>query len=202
MTQQIEFTPRIATYFKRFLEIKHKKIWETIDMLASMEGEDLFDRMRDGYLPVEINAFKGFVLRIRFDSELEEDYERRFIDPKSLQIQCHMVRLTTGDKVITIGDCDGYESNLEAMEEWINSLVKTYCVCKCQQNLEVKDGWCESCYPAVMTQDEDCCCCLENEGVWIELKCKHKLHKYCWRKVQGVKCPLCRNDNGFTVDDL
>ena len=97
-------------------------------------------------------------------------------------------------KICTYAVGDNYN------EYWIDDLVKTYEICKCGQDLSVEDGYCQSCYCYVIKREEDCCCCLENDGVWIETKCGHFIHQYCFRKIvpryinsKSVRnCPLCR----------
>ena len=66
--------------------------------------------------------------------------------------------------------------------------------------LAYKDGFCKYCYPYVSEQDDVCCCCLENKGVWIKIDCGHLIHRECFSKIKDevkdekhqTKCPLCR----------
>ena len=68
-------------------------------------------------------------------------------------------------------------------------------ICKdCEEDKPFENGLCRRCYSYAMIQNEACCVCLENEeSVWTELDCKHKLHVKCWIKMKpNNRCPLCR----------
>lgn len=46
-----------------------------------------------------------------------------------------------------------------------------------------------------LTEEQDCCICLEPMQTGVKLECNHILHKECIRKWHTIKksCPLCRN---------
>ena len=89
--------------------------------------------------------------------------------------------------------------------DWVDSLIKSYTMCGCENRLAEVKGYCKECYIMTTEQEDVCCWCHENEGVWIELECKHLIHYDCWRKIEYVastderkkynqKCPMCRSE--------
>ena len=182
------FNTRDSLLFSRFIEIEHDDMVKEFERLKTLTSDKLINISDDNYdnLVVELvsESFNNFILYIivKFDSVDDE------IDMESLRIELHMRR-----RNITL-DSHVYKSG-EACKTWVDGLVKKYILCKCRNSLTKKDGYCKSCYPYVRTKKDNCCICLENEGVWVKLeKCGHKMHSYCWYKTEGLKCPLCRSD--------
>lgn len=86
-----------------------------------------------------------------------------------------------------------YDTKEELLEEISLIKGKTFLLCKCEQDVAVKDKWCKTCYIHRHVRGEDCPICMEDEGVWIELTCKHQFHLSCYTKFRKFrKCPLCR----------
>jgi hypothetical protein len=187
-----EFTERIATFFERFLAVTKDSILKKFETHKEMTPEELENEMDeddDEELRITSRSFKGFELTV--STQYCRDDDDGSIDFSSLMIYAKMkYGKILLDSIIIRDDFD--ELNI-----FIQRIIKTYHICKCEKYLSKRDGWCDSCYPYVYRQDDNCCICMENSGVWIELKCKHTLHEYCWSKVVGNKCPLCRNDQEF-----
>jgi hypothetical protein len=200
-----EFTPRIALFFTRYLEIEKMNLIKKTAELILSSSEEIDKHYDECYGLVTIGQiyFKGWGVRFVLDYERDDDGDGNII-PKSLNLYCDMVRSVGSYRsdVISIGRHD--LSLLTDEKPWLDSLVKTYITCACEKKIVKKDGYCSDCYPYVCSQADDCCICKENEGVWVELKCKHILHEHCWRKTVGKKCPLCRKEqeHKFSYDKI
>jgi hypothetical protein len=86
---------------------------------------------------------------------------------------------------------------LDVLVEFYKNPIKQICVCGklCFKNRHNEEKYCEDCYINRFERTEEegnCAICLENDGVWIELPCKHQFHKYCLRNIKKWECPLCR----------
>ena len=158
-----------------------------------MSEEDLRDELGkyDGSIRLGYREFGNVSCTV--DLMFEEDDDEN-IDRDSIDILVQLRYRTISFNRAWLGSHK--LSLLTNEKDWIDSLVKTYTVCVCGEALAEKDGWCMSCYPSVYKQDENCCVCLEDEGVWIEFPCGHKIHQYCWSQIKETKCPLCRHDVG------
>jgi hypothetical protein len=79
---------------------------------------------------------------------------------------------------------------------WVVGLPKEWKICLCGGEKAIRGDFCRTCYlhSYKRTEEEggDCCVCHENNGRWVKLECGHILHSYCWGKVVGKNCPLCR----------
>ena len=198
----IEFTPRLALFFSRFLELEKDDYIKRVRRLMTLSPGELEreDDEEDGEITLTKKYFKqwGIKIGVDFDREEEEDEdERRPIKPDSLELYCHLFKCVDHQTELEI-EIGRNPVNLTTDDTtWIYSLVKTYHMCVCGEWLAKKDGWCSKCYPYVCSQEEECCVCRENEGVWYQLECKHTLHEYCWKKTHGNKCPLCRHEHKY-----
>lgn len=179
-----EFTPRIATVFKRKLEVEMKEIVEVFLNAPTLSIDEINKSIDDdGDWNLETIHFKGFRMDVEIDfSRDDDDYEIQ-LDSLKLAVRIYYKKTCFG--------CIHLKDDCNIFDEEIDKLVKEYKICPCGQ-LEKKDGWCRFCFPYVSTQEDICSICRENEGVWIELKCKHLVHKYCWTQIENHKCPLCR----------
>jgi len=86
-----------------------------------------------------------------------------------------------------------------SLERLITELetFNSYQLCACGSLVDENgDGWCQSCfihrYHRTEEEGGDCCICMENEGVWMKLICKHVVHRNCYLKQNKYACPLCR----------
>lgn len=197
----IDFTERIALFFSRFVALESPRLLEKVEKLKAktpQELQEISDNYDNDELLIYQRYFKGFriLFTVEFDREECKDDENcplnegeHAIIPSSLKLCYNLfygqdVSLHTQYYYVEEGKDD---------KERIYSLVKQYTLCKgCEESLAHKDEWCNDCYVYVCTQEADCCVCKENEGVWVELSCKHILHKACWKKTVGLNCPLCR----------
>jgi len=186
-----DFTPRIATFFTRFLDINKKKFIEKTQQYIQMSDEDLRDEIgkHDGDIRLGFREFGNVTCTV--DLMFEEDDDENIIR-NSIDILVVLRLKTLSSHRTWLGSHK--MSLLTNEKEWIDNLVKIYTVCVCGESLAEKDGWCFQCYPSVIKQGENCCVCLEDEGVWIEIPCGHKIHEYCWLRIKETKCPLCRHD--------
>jgi len=199
-----EFTKRHALFFSRFLEIEKPDYIETVRNYLGMTPAELELRVEDEDGEIHLCSgrhFNNFKIQvfIEFDREDCEDGDdcdcdsrKHPIIPETMNLYCQLnIHLGPGEMV-----CIGrHDVNLVSDDKtWMESLVKKYSVCQCNRHLSCKDGYCKGCYPYVCEQEDDCCVCKENEGLWAELRCKHKIHELCWKKTIGLKCPLCRHE--------
>lgn len=73
-----------------------------------------------------------------------------------------------------------------------------YFFCKCGELSAFTNGTrydtCANCHINSYIRSEDCCVCLEDGYCWVQLKCNHVIHNYCWNKIVKTnnQCPLCR----------
>lgn len=192
---EFELTPRIATFFSRYIEVQKTNILERFEKLKTEDASELEEELNDdGLIIIDFQSFK------KFELEMEVDFDRNsedMIKPWSLKLMMHF-RYKVPNKDLGYVNIANIHMKVD-MEEFItkiNESVKTYKICPCEDNIEYKDGWCITCYPYVLTQEDRCSVCLENDGVWIELKCKHTVHKRCWNNIENNKCPLCRHQCG------
>ena len=197
----IDFTERIALFFSRFVALESPQLLERVEKLKAktpQELQDIYDDSDNDELFHFQRYFKGFRILFLVELDREEckdedcpaDEGEHDIIPSSLKLY---YKLFYGQEILL--HTRRYVKEGKDDKEWIYSLVKQYTLCKgCEECLTQKDGWCRDCYAYVCTQEDDCCVCKENEGVWVELSCKHILHKACWKKTVGLNCPLCREE--------
>jgi hypothetical protein len=197
----IDFTERIALFFSRFVALESPRFLERVEKLKAKtpkELQDIIDDNDDGELFDYQRSFKGFRILFLVELDREEcededcpaDEGEHDIIPSSLKLYYN---LSYGQDVSLGENTRHYVKEGKDDKDYIYSLVKQYTLCKgCEKCLAQKDGWCNGCYVYVCTQKDDCCVCQENEGVWVELSCKHILHEGCWKKTVGSNCPLCR----------
>ena len=197
----IDFTERIALFYSRYLEINKSSYIEKVKSLLVKTPEELKemdDENEDDEFFVDRQHFKGFFLKVKIEFSREEcsgeDCEyaegEHPIVPESLNLYC---RMHYGNVFLGRRDI-----NLTTKEkDWVYSFVKKYTLCHCEKDFAEKDGWCKRCYAYVCEQEEECCVCKENLGVWVELNCKHIMHEYCWNKTIGLNCPLCRHTHSY-----
>jgi hypothetical protein len=172
-------TERMALFLKRCIEINIDVFEKEIEQLKEMDEINLEE---DEIGPFFFTNYSDTLLNIE------------------MKINFHFMKNPHTLIFINYGKCilshfkydDDYKTT-------IDTLVKKFIVCKCGKSLPKKDDWCQECFPYVVTQENNCCVCLENEGVWIKLaECNHILHSYCWYKTlkrYEAKCPLCRTIN-------
>jgi hypothetical protein len=180
-----KFTERHATVFSRYLEINKADFLARTDKFSKKTSDEFSEELDDeGNLVLCKLRFQNARVKVEIEYDRNE-YGDEEIIPSSAKclITVKYYDVPLGSHYIELDSDD---------KNWIFQLVKDYTMCKCKEYLAVKDGWCKDCYPYVCTQEENCCVCMENEGVWCELECKHKLHKSCWKQTIGDRCPLCR----------
>lgn len=187
-------TERMALFLKRYVEINIDTFDEEIKEFKEMNESDFFLLFNDWGEDVG-----KMVSANHSDTHLNIEMKLNFWEKNVLSKNNTHIMI-----IIRYGRC--ILSNFKYSDDYketIDKLVKKFILCKCQSNLPKKDDWCEDCFPYVVTQENNCCICLENEGVWIKLlECNHILHSYCWYKTvkqNEAKCPLCRTINSDWV---
>ena len=204
------FTKRDATFVKRFIDLYTEDFKKDIEEKTKMDSDTFktkLDNMGDYRFRCRRGVNNVFVSLIIKFKLCDDDEDENNIDMKSLEpfIKVMIYHEQYNDTLL-YEDHFNIENN-----EWIDKLIKTYQFCSCSANtLAVKDGYCEQCYPLVMEQEDVCCICLHNEGVWVKLECGHTLHKGCFRNIGDYrtanrnsdgqcvkKCPLCRKEVGW-----
>ena len=180
----MEFTERCATVFKRKLEMEMKEILEVFTNAPTLSIEEINEATESDDWNLHTFSFKEFVMDVDIDysADEEKNYEIK-LDSLQLVVRIRYKNTRIGHIVM--------KDDFNIFYKKIDELVKEYQICPCGQ-LGKKDGWCRFCFPYVSTQEDICSICRENEGVWVELKCKHLVHKHCWMMVVNKKCPLCR----------
>ena len=193
---EITFTQRDAKFVKRFTKIYAKKFKKYFEETSALDSETFIDKTNDDSECIfrRINGANDFTAEMKIDFEWLNDCDNG-------------VDMDTLKPIIIVkhGQADICEHNFEDFNvndyEQVDALVKTYIKCNCEVNLAVEDGFCDVCYCLATEQEDVCCICTENEGVWVKLqKCGHKLHRQCYsnikrENIQGEivrKCPLCR----------
>jgi hypothetical protein len=192
-----EFTKRNAEVLKRALEVYKDNFQKDFELKSKMDSDE-FQKERDGdgdYIFTNVCLLNDFRMQMEFEFEFTEDEDEGVVDMSSLEAYIEIFH--KGDKRCT----KIFRLNLNKYknDEWVDTLIKTYEFCKCN-SLVYKDGFCKHCYPYVSEQEDVCCCCLENKGVWIKIDCGHLIHKECFSKIESEvkdgkhqrKCPLCR----------
>jgi hypothetical protein len=200
------FTERHATIASRFVEVHIDKWLEKVEAYKKMDPNELKDKyisIENGYISLDglsintrIDKHDYFILvgLIAFNPEYDDEEELESVEVDGLMIKLSHRMYKDDDYVNAFKHELGnyYINTLEEAKQKLNKAVKTYQYCKCNEHLPVKDGWCGWCYPFITEQDDNCSVCLENSGLWVELKCKHKIHEHCFKKIENKKCPLCR----------
>ena len=84
------------------------------------------------------------------------------------------------------------------------NLKRSYEFCKCGRECFLSRKQCTQCYIRDYVNEENCSICFENNYRWYTLKCGHKFHLHCLKKVEPLssttrKCPLCRYECDFSI---
>ncbi len=97
-----------------------------------------------------------------------------------------------------LGDCDIYMSHQQEMTvdfktfEKIDYKIPLLCI-DCGKHRVYENTSCESCLEKNYIPDDICSICHESQKVnFVTLKCRHKFHRDCIKKVENKKCPLCK----------
>jgi len=192
-----EFTKRNAEVLKRALEVYKDDFQKDFELKSEMESDE-FEKEKDEdgeYIFTNVSLLNGFRMQMEIDFNMNEDGDEYVVDMGSLE--AYIVIFHKTDSTCTtifklkLNNCKN--------NEWVDTLIKTYEFCKCKK-LAYKDGFCKDCYLYVSEQEDVCCCCLENKGLWIKIDCGHLIHRYCFCKIETelkdgkhhTKCPLCR----------
>ena len=201
------FTQRDATFVKRFIQLYAEDFVKDIELKKQMDSDTFKTEMDEDTHDYTFKATRGpndKLYSIIVSMEIGFRYsDINIIDMKSLK---PVIKVTIFQK-------NNYNTELcerpfiMESNEWVDTLIKTYQFCSCSPIvLAVKDGYCSCCYPLVIEQEDVCCICHCNEGVWIKLLCGHTMHKGCFEKIDFYKnaeqdrkwvkkCPLCRKES-------
>ena len=195
---EFTLTERQGTIMYRFMECRFDTWLERIEEGKKMSQDELdehYDTIEEGTEELDEIALPYGEKEewFQFSASIEFNHNEGDVKMEGLMIAIHhKKRSYTHHKIITQFLGNHFVTSLEDAKKWINTKVKTYIYCKCDRDVIIKDGWCKYCYPFVMNQEDDCSVCMENSGVWVELKCKHKIHEHCFKNIENKKCPLCR----------
>ena len=174
---QVELTSRVITFLKRKIEVCKDEVLRRYAEYLLMDDIALFnEKDDDGAIILAKGSLHNF--RIEISVECHYDFDDNIV-PRLSKLCTEIYYKTT--RLI-----ESYGTDLDISLE-----PKIYDFCPCG-DVVYKDKWCKPCYPYIIEQKDICSICHENEGVWIELECKHAFHIYCWKKTPGLKCPLCR----------
>jgi hypothetical protein len=195
-----EFTKRNAEVLKRALEVYKDDFQKDFELKSEMESDE-FEKERDedgDYIFNKVSLLNDFYMSMEIEFNMNED--EPYIDMSSLKAYIEILHETSSSETsVTYTRIFRLDLNKYKNDEWVDTLIKTYEFCKCKR-LVYKDGFCKDCYPYVSEQEDVCCCCLENKGVWIKIDCGHLIHRQCFSKIENEvkdgkhqrKCPLCR----------
>jgi hypothetical protein len=187
---EFEFTSRLSQFFRRFVhfhlvkceaELKESRELDENEYETKYESDDHF------HYVMKAKSFGDWVFKITINCDPDNNGDIT-PDEAYLLIELYYKRIFIGSITPSKFDSDFY--------------IKKYSMCECEEYLSELDGYCADCYPYVITQEDNCCVCYENEGIWIKLSCDHILHKICWKKTIGTKCPLCRKQESISIDYL
>lgn len=184
-------TERMATFLKRTVAINSENFKDEIEQFKHMNNTEFLSQLNadEEFGIIELGST---VINYYSDTMLNIMMQINFWDKNGVVDKNNaytMIFIKYGKCVL---DNFPYDENYD---ERIDKLIKTFKLCRCGFCLVKKDDWCYDCFPYVISQENNCCVCLENEGVWIQLtNCRHKIHSYCWRNIlqNDSKCPLCR----------
>jgi hypothetical protein len=209
----VAFTPRNREQARRFFDLFYdqctklglaKKIYDDDDdddfgsLMSRKIGE--FIVKYNVYLPLhrESCGEEGLVTKddsCGCDPGYHFDASILLYHPRN-DISLHSVRFILGS-----GSEDTKDNMLPKVLEWVDNLPSMFQMCRCAKMIARRDGWCVECYIYRYTRTEeeggDCCVCMENEGKWVKLSCKHIIHKHCYDGIhccqpKSTLCPLCR----------
>jgi hypothetical protein len=189
---EFNLTERMALFLKRCVEINIDNFEETVEKFKKLNRQEFHLLFND-------EDFGSMFFYSYSDTKLNIEMRLDFWGTNGIdKNNAHVVIF------IKYGRCllFNFDYHDDDYKENIDKLVKKFVFCRCGGNLPKKDDWCEECFPYVVSQENNCCVCLENEGVWTKLlDCNHILHSYCWEKTKKSqasyepKCPLCRTIN-------
>jgi hypothetical protein len=176
-------TDRMKTVMKRWLSIKYPKAVDTLIELQSNKDENKFHNLRSDD---NLEHTWMFDLHLEIELDCNWDNDDDSIEWDNLDLSFSI----TFNKYAFV-----FERGRKMVDLFkiIDNLTEFKQCTSCNHYKAKKDGFCDDCYPWITTQEEDCCICLDNSPkVWIKLPCNHIMHKFCYSKVEGQKCPLCR----------
>jgi hypothetical protein len=218
MTTTFDFTERHATFVKKYIEAYGEDFKKDFEEKSKMTPKQFQKKIDDGqyydYIYRQI-SLKGVRITFQisvdyddYDSDEEDDEEiERLPNMATLKPKIKVCHMTKDEFEVELAgfstDCPENFGYTEC--DWADSLIKSYVICGCQHRVAEIKGFCKQCYVMTTKQEEACCCCYENEGVWIELECKHLIHYDCWTRIDFIKpkdgkntytkkCPLCRSE--------
>ena len=174
---QVELTSRVITFLKRKIEVCKDEVLRRYAEYLLMDPVDFHKKQDDDG---NISLARGHLHNFKIEISVEAEYD---FDDSVVPRLSKLYTEICYEKTRLI---ESYGTDLDIPLE-----PKIYTFCPCG-DVVYKDKWCKPCYPYVTEQKDICSICHENEGVWIELECKHAIHQCCWKKTPGLKCPLCR----------
>jgi hypothetical protein len=193
--QGFTFGVREARFVKRFMQLNEMDFKREIEKISKMTSEQYESESDKNTF--RCHTFNDIRVRMYVECELNVSRDKWITKNPEAVITLEYVNRDLRGGVILFHT---HKFNIDDTDNWIDALMNVYQICKCEK-IALRDGFCRECYCLASKQEDVCCCCHENEGVWIEFNdCKHTIHKYCFTKITmqregnkgGRKCPLCR----------
>ena len=212
-----EYVSRMVQVLYRYITVEGNKILRDIDEYTQEDYKAPYPDEYGTHNLIDYKIFRNHLFEVKpafevekiYEDEEEEEYKESII---SINIyisfkegQCKIYTKNLSD--LTYKDKINQDDVIIWLKETVFSPIVRCGHCNdifLEKNRpdEFSDK-CESCYIYwYMLEDDKCCICHENEGVFIELnRCKHVMHRTCWRKLVKEnkeknmamnKCPLCR----------
>jgi hypothetical protein len=194
--QGFTFGVREARFVKRFMQLNEMDFKREIEKISKMTSEQYESVSEKNTFMC--HTFNNIRIKMWVDCLWDADENKWDTENPEPEIILDYVHRDLRGGVILF---HRHKFNIDDTDNWIDALMNVYQICKCGEEIALRDGFCRSCYYLASKQEDVCCCCHENEGVWIEFNdCKHTIHKYCFMKItvvckdkeNGRKCPLCR----------
>ena len=185
----VELSDRNFQIIKRTFEVHLDSFQDIIKDLSVMrEGKDMEDYLEDargdGQLTLKSSMNNPFCLQLELCKR------------GTIHIQCS----------ISFKDTIVFYQNIYVLDKpfEFENLKRSYEFCKCGIECFLSRKQCTQCYIREFVNEENCSICFENNYRWYTLKCGHKFHLHCLKKVEPLssttrKCPLCRYECDFSI---
>ena len=115
-----------------------------------------------------------------------------------IKLDIFYTKLNVVIKEFKFRDTNDENYSLDEFKKYFR-LKKKYILCSsCSSSEALFNELCRNCYLYSYDNPEPCCICYETFGRWARYKCGHILHEQCINKMQDNRCPMCRENLGYS----
>ena len=187
----VELSDRNFQIIKRTFEVHLDSFQDIIKDLSVMcKGKDMEDYLEDARGDGQLTLKSSKDMNNPFCLQLE------LCKRGTIHIQCS----------ISFKDTIVFYQNIYVLDKpfEFENLKRSYEFCKCGKLCFLSRKQSKLCYIKEYVNEENCSICFENNYRWYTLKCGHKFHLHCLKKVEPLssttrKCPLCRYECDFSI---